>query len=88
VSASTEPGGCSNTRASLCSTFIGSWRPGFTHAAGTCKRTAFPGGFLAMWMSLEKKNKFPCKYLVESKQTLAEFVSNHDNKRPNLQDAA
>jgi PRTRC genetic system protein B len=59
----------------------------FTHAVGACKRTAFPGGLLGMWISLQGKKRFPCKYLVEAKQTLAEFVSNHDNKRPNRQAA-
>ena len=46
----------------------------FTHAAGGTKQTRFPGGFLAMWLSLIAKQEFPCRYLVDAAQTLREFI--------------
>lgn len=46
----------------------------FTHAAGGTKQTQFPGGFLAMWLSLVGENDFPCQYLVDATQVLSEFV--------------
>ena len=55
----------------------------FTHAAGVRKHTHFPGGLLAMWESLEGKKKFPVRYLVERKQTLGEFVTNHEHSYRN-----
>jgi PRTRC genetic system protein B len=57
----------------------------FTHAAGVRKHTHFPGGVLAMWASLQGKKKFPCRYLVAKKQTLGEFVTNHDHSYHNEQ---
>jgi PRTRC genetic system protein B len=50
----------------------------FTHAGGVRKHTHFPGGFLAMWQSLEGAAHFPPPYLVKVKQTLGEFVTNQD----------
>jgi PRTRC genetic system protein B len=63
---------------------IGAWEQSFfqsefTHAGGVRKHTRYPGGFLAMWQSLEGATNFPSSYLVNVKQTLGEFVSNHDS---------
>jgi len=57
----------------------------FTHAAGVRKHTHFPGGVLAMWESLQGQKEFPFKYLVEKKQTLAEFVTSNDHTYHNEQ---
>ncbi|HET6844318.1 MAG TPA: PRTRC system protein B [Candidatus Angelobacter sp.] len=57
----------------------------FTHAAGVRKHTHFPGGILAMWQALAGKKRFPARYLVEKKQTLSEFVTNHDHSYRNDQ---
>jgi PRTRC genetic system protein B len=46
----------------------------FTHAAGGTKQTQFPGGFLAMWLSLARKKEFPSEYLMDATQVLSEFV--------------
>jgi PRTRC genetic system protein B len=46
----------------------------FSHVNGTRKHTHFPDGILAMWLSLLGKKEFPSPYLVETGQTLAEFV--------------
>jgi len=51
----------------------------FTHAAGVRRHTKLRGGLLAMWKSLEGKKRFPARYLVPTKQTLAEFVNDHDH---------
>lgn len=55
----------------------------FTHASGTRKHTRFPGGLLAMWQFLEAKKEFPAKYLVKLRQTLSEFVNDHDRSYRN-----
>lgn len=55
----------------------------FTHAAGVRRHTRYRGGFLAMWKSLEAKGRFPKRYLVPTKQTLAEFVNDHDHSYRN-----
>lgn len=55
----------------------------FTHGAGLRNHVRYPGGFLAMWKSLEGKKKFPSRYLVEAKQTLAEFVNSDDHSYRN-----
>jgi PRTRC genetic system protein B len=55
----------------------------FTHAAGVRKHTNFTGGFLAMWQSLQGKDRFSSQYLVEKKQNLSQFVSNNDNSYRN-----
>jgi PRTRC genetic system protein B len=55
----------------------------FTHANGAQKHTTHPGGFLTMWQSLVGKDRFPFSYLVKVKETLEEFVSNHDRQRQN-----
>jgi PRTRC genetic system protein B len=57
----------------------------FTHAAGGRKPTRFAGGILAMWASLDGKKKFPTRYLVETKQTLNQFITNHDSSYRNEQ---
>jgi PRTRC genetic system protein B len=47
----------------------------FTHPSGAVRLTTHPGAFLGLWLNLAgKKQKFPAKFLVDSKQTLAEFV--------------
>lgn len=46
----------------------------FTHAAGGTKQTQFPGGFLAMWLSLAHKKEFPCQHLVDATEDLTAFV--------------
>ncbi len=55
----------------------------FTHGAGLRNHVRYPGGFLAMWKSLEGKMSFPSRYLAETKQTLAEFVNSDDYSYPN-----
>ena len=52
----------------------------FTHAGGAGKQTTYPGGLLAMWQTLLSKRRFPFGYLVKVKQTVGEFVSNHENQ--------
>jgi PRTRC genetic system protein B len=47
----------------------------FTHPSGAVRLTTHPGGFLGLWSSLAgRKDKFPVKFLADSKQTLQEFV--------------
>jgi PRTRC genetic system protein B len=55
----------------------------FTHSSGTGKQTRFSGGFLGMWQSLERKKEFPREYLVESSETLSQFVNHHDHSKRN-----
>lgn len=59
------------------------FRSEFTHAGGAGKRTAYPGGLLAMWQTLLGKLQFPVRYLVRVKQTVSEFVSNHESRSQN-----
>lgn len=47
----------------------------FSHAHSKSKQTNFPEGVLAMWLSLLGKKEFPVNYLVDTQQTLAEFVT-------------
>lgn len=56
----------------------------FTHGAGLGKRTSYRKGFLPMWRSLERKCIFPARYLVDAKETLAQFVANNDSSYRNL----
>lgn len=51
----------------------------FTHGAGVRNQVNYPGGFMAMWRSLEAKKTFPGRYLVATKQTFAEFVNGNDH---------
>lgn len=46
----------------------------FTHPSGAVRLTSHAGGFLGLWSALAKRKHFPLKCLVESKQTLGEFV--------------
>lgn len=46
----------------------------FTHALGAVRLTTSAGGFVGLWRSLSGKKHFPARYLVEAKETLAEFV--------------
>ena len=55
----------------------------FTHAGGVRKHTKCPGGLLAMLQSLEGKKRFPKRYLVGLKQSLAEFVNDNDQSYRN-----
>ena len=69
-------------------TAIGDWeqsyfRSEFTHAGGAGRRTTYPGGLLAMWQILQSKTRFPLEYLVEAKQTVGQFVSNHESQNQN-----
>jgi PRTRC genetic system protein B len=59
------------------------FRSEFTHAAGAGKRTTYPAGLLAMWQTLQGKRRVPVEYLVKAKQTLGEFVSNHESQTQN-----
>lgn len=67
---------------------IGLWEESFfqsefTRAAGVRRHTRYLNGFLAMWKSLEGKKQFPRRYLIQTKQTLAEFVNDHDHSYRN-----
>jgi PRTRC genetic system protein B len=55
----------------------------FTHAGGVRKHTKYPGGLLAMWQALEGTKRFPNRYLVGLKQSLAEFVNDNDQSYRN-----
>ncbi len=46
----------------------------FTHPSGAVRLTTHPSGFLGLWSSLERKHRFPVKFLADSKQTLQEFA--------------
>ena len=47
----------------------------FTHPSGAVRLTSHPGGFLGLWSNLAgRKQRFPVKFLADSKQTLQEFV--------------
>jgi PRTRC genetic system protein B len=63
------------------------FRSEFTHAAGAVKHTNYPNGLLALWQYLMGKHDFPPRYLVSAKQTLAEFVSDHDHQYRNANHA-
>lgn len=55
----------------------------FTHAAGIGMHTQHRRGLVAMWKSLASQKRFPSRYLVPAKQTLAEFVKDHDHSYRN-----
>ena len=59
------------------------FRSEFTHAGGAGKRTTHPRGLLAMWQTLRSKPRFPVGYLVKVKQTVGEFVSDHESQTQN-----
>lgn len=46
----------------------------FTHPSGAVRLTTHSGGFLGLWSALAKHKYFPLNCLVESKQTLGEFI--------------
>jgi len=50
-------------------------RSEFTHALGAVRLTTHHGGFVGLWRSLEKKKRFPTRYLSEAKETLRDFVT-------------
>ena len=47
----------------------------FTHALGAVRLTTHPDGFVGLWRSLAGKKRFPAQYLVDAKETLAEFAA-------------
>src|SRR5579859_7183546 len=48
----------------------------FAHPTGAVRLATHPGGFLALWSSLAgRKRLFPVKFLVDSRQTLQEFIT-------------
>ena len=48
----------------------------FTHPTGAVRLTTHPAGFLGLWSSLVgQKCLFPVKFLVDSRQTLQEFIT-------------
>ena len=59
------------------------FRSEFTHAGGAGKRTTYPRGLLALWQTLQGKQRFPVGYLVKVKQIVGEFVSNHESQTRN-----
>src|SRR5579864_8591815 len=59
------------------------FRSEFTHAGGAGKRTRYSAGLLAMWQTLQSKAQFPAGYLVKVKQTVGEFMSNHETQTQN-----
>jgi len=59
------------------------FRSDFTHAGGARKRTTYAGGLLAMWQTLQRKSRFPVRYLVTVKQTVSEFASDHESQNQN-----
>jgi PRTRC genetic system protein B len=46
----------------------------FTHPSGAVRLTTHPGGFLGLWSDLMGGKRFPARFLVNSRQTLREFV--------------
>lgn len=55
----------------------------FTHGAGVKRHTHHPEGLLAMWLELREQETFPAKYLVSARQTLEEFIHDHDSSYRN-----
>lgn len=51
----------------------------FTHPIGAQRLTTLKGGFHSMWSALAGKEQFPARYLVDAKQTLANFVGESDD---------
>lgn len=49
----------------------------FSHAIGVQKITAHPGGFSSMWEELAGQANFPAEYLVDSGQTLGDYLRAH-----------
>ena|ERR1700734_677195 len=47
----------------------------FTHPSGAVRLTAHPGGFFGLWSNLIGRQRFPVKFLADSRQTLQAFVS-------------
>lgn len=46
----------------------------FTHPSGAVKLTTHRHGFLGLWSALPGRKRFPVIFLVESTQTLGEFI--------------
>jgi PRTRC genetic system protein B len=53
----------------------------FTHASGTQHHTSYGRGVLGLWQHVRGKKQFPTKYLIEVKQSLAEFVNDDDRSQ-------
>jgi PRTRC genetic system protein B len=47
----------------------------FTHPNGAVRLTTHPSGFLGLWLGLARRKHFPVRFLVDSKQTLQEFIN-------------
>jgi PRTRC genetic system protein B len=47
----------------------------FTHAAGAVRLTSHPGGFIGLWKGLAGKKRFPVQHLIDTGETLQEFVA-------------
>jgi PRTRC genetic system protein B len=47
----------------------------FTHAAGAIRLTSHPGGFIGLWRGLAGRKRFPVRYLIDTGETLQEFVT-------------
>lgn len=46
----------------------------FTHPSGIGKLTTHPGSFMGLWIELAGHDQFPAQYLVDTRQTLKQFV--------------
>ena len=46
----------------------------FTHPSGAIRLTTHPRGFLGLWSTLEGRERFPARFLADSKQNLDEFI--------------
>jgi PRTRC genetic system protein B len=46
----------------------------FTHPSGVGKLTTHSGGFIGLWTDLVDRQQFPIRHLVETRQTLQQFV--------------
>lgn len=46
----------------------------FTHPSGAVRLTTHQGGFIGLWVSLVGRKRFAARFLVDSKQTLRDFV--------------
>jgi PRTRC genetic system protein B len=50
------------------------WQSEFTHPSGAHALTKFTGGFTALWRSLKGKKHFPVETLVDSRETLGNWI--------------
>jgi PRTRC genetic system protein B len=47
----------------------------FTHAAGAVRLASHPGGFIGLWKGLAGKKRFPVQHLIDTGETLQDFVA-------------